>query len=57
MFDGMLPRDEAEPEMMPSPPPSGWTWELSALLLTMTILSIIAAVIFPDIVAYPGPHF
>jgi hypothetical protein len=53
----MLPRDEAEPEMMPSPPPSGWTWELSALLLTMTILSIIAAVIFPDIVAYPGPHF
>jgi hypothetical protein len=57
MFDGMLPRDEDEPEMIASPAPSGWPWELTALLLTMTVLSVLAAVFYPDLLAYPGTRF
>jgi hypothetical protein len=51
MFDGFLPLYEGEPEDRVDPTLCSWTWELTALLLAMTILSIAAGVLFPDVLA------
>ena len=51
MFDGFLPQYEREPEQRIDPTISTWTWELTALLFAMTILSIAAAALFPDVLA------
>jgi len=49
MFDGFLPLYEGQPEERVDPTLCAWTWELTALLLVMTILSIAAGVLFPDV--------
>jgi hypothetical protein len=55
MFDGVLPRDERipEPDMALSP----WSRELAALLLVVTVVSILAAMVFPDAFSFPGARF
>jgi hypothetical protein len=57
MFDGTLSRDDWAPRMASSSKPSGWCWQLTALLLAMLILGILAAVLFPDVVATPADLF
>ena len=51
MFDGFLPLYEGSPEERTDPTICTWTWELTALLVAMTTLSIAAGVLFPDVLA------
>jgi hypothetical protein len=57
MFDGILPLYEGEPEQRIDPTIRAWTWELTALLLAMTILSVAAAAWFPDVLASQAACF
>jgi hypothetical protein len=57
MFDGTLPWHEDEPKQRASRSVRAWPWELVVLLLVMTILSIVASLLFPDMLALPVDHF
>jgi|HubBroStandDraft_6_1064221.scaffolds.fasta_scaffold3486111_2 hypothetical protein len=57
MFDGILPLDEYEPQRQAIPAASALPWGLVVLVLAMTSLAILAAVLFPDALSYPGDHF
>jgi hypothetical protein len=57
MFDGILPFDEYEPQRKAIPAASASPWGLVALVLAMTSLAVLAAVLFPDALTYPGDHF
>jgi hypothetical protein len=57
MFDGFLPLYEGKPEEHASPAPRPWPWELAALVLVLTSLTIVAALLFPGVLALPVDHF
>jgi hypothetical protein len=57
MFDGLLSRDDWTPEIAWPPQQSGWSWELTALVLVMLAVGIAAAVLFPGVVAMPLDTF
>jgi hypothetical protein len=57
MFDGMLSRDDYEPQGVSAPAASAWSWRLVALIGAMTSLWIVAAFMFPDVVSNLGPQF
>jgi hypothetical protein len=57
MFDGYLPLYEGEPEGHINPKRRTWSWELAALVLAVTILPIVASVLFPDVLASPSACF
>jgi hypothetical protein len=57
MFDGTLPRDDGEPAARMVPARSAWSRELVALLLAVTIISILGAALFPEAMSYAGTRF
>jgi hypothetical protein len=57
MFDGTLSRDDGEPRARMVPERSAWSRELVALLLAITIISILGAALFPEAMSYAGTRF
>ena len=56
MFDGVLPRDEPEPEETTISEPA-WSWTLAALVTGLSCLAIIASVLFPNVIGSAADHF
>jgi hypothetical protein len=56
MFDGVLPREEPEPEDTIAAM-AEWSWPLTLLVAGVTVLAIFAAVQFPDVVGAASEHF
>lgn len=57
IFDSPLPCNARKPEASTASAPSVWSWELTMLLLAVTIVSILAGVLFPDALSCADTRF
>jgi hypothetical protein len=56
VFDGTFFGDEREPASGDAPAVA-WPWGLIVLVLAVAGLTILAGVLFPDVMGYPGDRF
>ena len=56
MFDGTFFGDEREPTGGDASA-DAWSWELIVLVIAVASLSILAGVLFPDVMSCPGDCF
>jgi hypothetical protein len=57
MFDGVLPRDEHEPDMAAAFAAPGFPWELALLVIALAGALILAGLLFPEVLGDAGPRF
>jgi hypothetical protein len=57
MFDGMLSRSDPVPQRESAPQPSAMPWQLIAMLIGLAALSVVAAMLYPDVFAAPFERF
>jgi hypothetical protein len=57
MFDGVLSRTDRAPQNEAAPQPSAMPWQFIAMLIGMAVLSVVAAIVYPDAFAAPFERF
>jgi hypothetical protein len=57
MFDGTLSRTDRAPQREAAPQPSAMPWQFLAMLIAMAVLSVVAAMLYPDAFAAPVERF